>query len=103
MDSYEGGKMILTYRQYITQRARALRADYPDSTAAERRETLGQCEREWLTSIQQLGRDAVVSLDVGRSLVATIGHNEAGRMLRHVANYPACLPANRAKAIAEEL
>lgn len=83
-----------TYRQYVNHRARDLRANYPESTSGERREVLKQCEREWLMSIASLPREASLSPAVGRSLVRALGHAEASRMVRHVANFPACLPVN---------
>jgi hypothetical protein len=81
-----------TYRQYVNRRAHTLKAEYPDSTPAERRSVLSQCEREYMTILATLPREATVALSVGRSLVSMIGHAEATRTLRHVANYPACLP-----------
>jgi hypothetical protein len=93
--------MLETYRQYMKRRAQELKANYPDSTREERREVMKGAPNEWLQTIHALGRDAIVPLEVGRSLVAMIGHNEAARTLRHVANYPACLPADRARAIRE--
>lgn len=83
-----------TYRQYINRRAHELRANYPDSTSQERREVLRQCEREYLTSIATLPRNATIAPSVGRSLVKMLGHAEASRMVRHVANFPECLPVN---------
>jgi hypothetical protein len=87
-----------TYRQYVTRRARTLKADYPDSTSQERREVLKQCQQEWLRTIAALPRSAVVPLAVGRSLVRLLSHSEASRMLRHVSNFPACLPVDRPAA-----
>ena len=83
---------MMTYREYLRDRANRLREDYPDSTPAERRDVLTQCESEWLRTIANLPREAIVPMKVGRSLVDRIGHSEASRTLRHVANFPACLP-----------
>lgn len=82
----------ITYRQYVNDRARRLRVEYPDSTAVERREVLKQCEVEWMGLVKSLTRDSVVSVTVGRSLVRLVGHGQASRLVRHVANFPECLP-----------
>jgi hypothetical protein len=87
-----------TYAQYYRDRAKRLREDYPDSTPQERAQVLRQVEREWMTELSTLPRDTVVPFVVGRSLVKRIGHAEATRILRHVANYPACLPIAKAQS-----
>jgi hypothetical protein len=89
---------IPTFTEYCARRARRLRVEYPDSTPAECASIVkAQAEREWLTLLASLPREAVVPLRVGRSLVARLGHAEAGRTLRHVSNFPACLPARAAE------
>jgi hypothetical protein len=86
-----------TLTAYRADRARRLAADYPDSTPEERAAIVtAQADREWMTLLSGLPRTAVVPLRVGRSLVAHVGHVEAGRTLRHVANFPDCLPTRAA-------
>lgn len=87
---------MMTFKEYRAARVRYLRENYPDITPEETRALLATCEGEWIASLQFLPRTAVVPMSVGLSLVAVVGHAEASRMLRHVANFPACLPVTHA-------
>ena len=53
-----------------------------------------QTMTQWIEALQSCPRETRLTLDTGRSLVALLGHSEASRMVRHVDNFPSCLPTH---------
>lgn len=97
-----GGTMdpIPTYRTFRVNQFLRLRREYQVSLREiHDRYPESHWVGMWVTMLYHLPRTAVVGLDVGRSAVTLLGHREASRMLRHVANFPACLPTDRQRAL----
>lgn len=84
---------LITFREYFALRFVECRREDPALTQADfRRLMRAQVEQEWLMAVFNCPRETVLPLAVGRSLVSLVGHVDASRMVRHVANFPACLP-----------
>ena len=82
----------MTWTSFKAARRLYLISQYPNISREEITMCVISDSDTWIQAIQRLPREATITMEVGRSLVALIGHAEASRMTRHLRNFPSFLP-----------